>query len=138
MVTRIFSRLPQPATEQDCVGRTSLSPPEDEGIYLVRACGLRTSDPATVGIGLGGLIRPPPNTHLVGLPFTDDDFLDFRLHGPRMRVDDLCAFHEGPIPRVFSDVFAVTSRLYGGQPVVSPSVLSQPHSRSIQALCPQI
>ena len=36
-------RLPEPATEHDRNGSTSLNPVEDGGIYLIRACGLNTS-----------------------------------------------------------------------------------------------
>ena len=37
-----LSRLPEPATEHDRSGSTSLNPVEDVGIYLIRACGLNT------------------------------------------------------------------------------------------------
>ena len=36
-----MSRLPEPATEHDRSGLTSLSPVEDGGIYVMRACGLK-------------------------------------------------------------------------------------------------
>lgn len=126
-------RLPQPATEQDGIGRTSLSPPDYEGIYLVRACGLRTSDHATMGVALGELIPPAPDTHLVGLRFTDNEFLHFCPHGARMKVEDLCAFHEGSVPHIFSDVFIVTGRHHGNKPVALSSVLPQPSFQPVQA-----
>lgn len=66
MATRMFfSRLPQPATPQDYTGYTISSPTGDEGINLVRACGLRTaSDSVTLAIGLGVLV--PQTSHPSG------------------------------------------------------------------------
>ncbi|MEP1592764.1 hypothetical protein, partial [Sulfitobacter sp.] len=37
-----LSRLPEPATEYDRNGSSCLNPVEDGGIFLIRACGLRT------------------------------------------------------------------------------------------------
>lgn len=50
-----------------------------------------------------------------------------------MTVDVLCAFHEESVPRVFSDVFAVTSRNHGNKPVGPSSELpAVPNSRPVQ------
>ena len=73
-----LSRLPKPATEHDPIGSKSLTPVEDDGLYLIRACGLHTPSSPIPGIGLGGLM---PNA-LGGLPFIFADFCDFRAHGP--------------------------------------------------------
>lgn len=104
-VTRVFFLACRTRPPSKTVSDVPAFPlPDDERIYLLRAYGLRTSDRATIGAGLGGKLPPASDTHLIGLPFTDGVFLEFRLHGPRIRVDDLCAFHEGLVPRVFSDV----------------------------------
>ena len=49
-----LSRLPEPATEHDCGGSTSLNPVEDGVIYLIRACGLSTLSSQIPGVGLVG------------------------------------------------------------------------------------
>ena len=51
-----LSPLPEPATEHDRSGSTSLNPVEDGGIYLIRACGLSTPSSPILGVGLGGLV----------------------------------------------------------------------------------
>ena len=49
-----LSRLPEPATEHNRKGSTSLTPIEDGGIYLIRACGLHTpSSPFWVSAWVG-------------------------------------------------------------------------------------
>lgn len=62
-------RLPQPATEHDRSGYTSFTSRDEEGICLVRACGLRTSDLPIAGIGLGGLMLRAPDETVVGVLF---------------------------------------------------------------------
>ena len=52
-----LSRLPEPATEHDRSGSTSLNPVEDGGIYLIRACGLSTPSSPIPGVGLFGLVH---------------------------------------------------------------------------------
>ena len=85
------SRLPEPVTEHDRGGYSSLTPVEDGGIFLTRTCGLRTRSSPTPGVGLSGLVRRPESAVLGGLPFTSSDFRGFRAHKPRMRIDDLSA-----------------------------------------------
>ena len=51
-----LSRLPEPATENDRSGSTSLNPVEDGGIYFIGACGLNTPSSSILGVGLGGLV----------------------------------------------------------------------------------
>ena len=65
-----LSRLPEPATEHDRNGSTSLTPVEDGGIYLIRACGLFTPSSPIPGLGLGGLMPRAENNALGGLPLT--------------------------------------------------------------------
>ena len=86
-----LTRLPKPVTEHDRSGSSSLTPVEDGGIFLMRACGLRTRSSPPPGVALSGLVPLPESTVLGGLPFVSSDFRDFRAHGPRMRIDDLSA-----------------------------------------------
>ena len=60
-----LSRLPEPATEHDRSGSTSLNPVEDGGIYLIRACGLSTSFSPIPGVGLGELVPRTESAVLV-------------------------------------------------------------------------
>ena len=80
-------RLPEPAKEHNRNGSTSLTPVENGGIYLIRACGLHTPCSRIPGVGLGGLMPRTESNASGGPPFTSADFCDFRKHGPRMRVD---------------------------------------------------
>ena len=84
-----LSCLPEPAREHDRNGSTSLTPVEDGGIYLIKACGLYTLSSPIPGVDLGGLMPRTENNAFGELPLTLADFCDFRTHGPRMRLDDL-------------------------------------------------
>ena len=68
-----LSRLPEPATEHDGSGSTSLTLVDDGGIDLTMACGLRTPSSPIPGVGLGGLVPRTESTALGGLPFTSAD-----------------------------------------------------------------
>ena len=102
-----LSRLPEPATEHDRNGSTSLNPVEDGGIHLIRVCGLNTPSSPIPGVGFGGLVPRTESAVLGGLPFTSTDYCDFRTHAPRMRIDDLfassggfvCLLYTSPSPR---------------------------------------
>ena len=63
-----LSRLPEPATEHDRSGSTSLNPVEDGGIYLMRAYGLNTPSSLIPAVGLGGLVPRTESAVLGGLP----------------------------------------------------------------------
>ena len=82
----ILSRLPEPATEHDRSGSTSLNRLEDGGIYLRRSCGLNTPSSSIPGVVLGGLVPRTERAVLGGLPFTSVDFRVCRTHGPRVRT----------------------------------------------------
>ena len=86
-----LSCLPEPATEHDCTGSSNLTPVEDGGIFLIRACELRARPSPISGVGLSGLVPRPERAALGEIPFASSDFCDFRAHGPRMRIDDLSA-----------------------------------------------
>ena len=75
----LLSRLPEPATERDRNGSTSLTSVADGGIYLVKTCGLHTPTSFTPipGVGLGGLMTRTENNALGCLSFTLADFCDF-------------------------------------------------------------
>ena len=75
-----LSRLPEPATEHDRSGSTSLNPVEDGGIYLTRACGLNAPSAPIPRVGLGGLVRTE-SAVLGRLPFTSANFYDFAHTG---------------------------------------------------------
>ena len=79
------SRFPKPATEHECSGSTSLTPVEDGGIYLIRACGLRIPSSPIPGIGLGGLVPRTERTALGGLPSPPPIFAIF---APRATLDE--------------------------------------------------
>ena len=80
------SLLPEPATEHDRSGSTSLNRLEDGGIYLRRSCGLNTPSSSIPGVVLGGLVPRTERAVLGGLPFTSVDFRVCRTHGPRVRT----------------------------------------------------
>ena len=84
-----LSRLPLPPIEEDIFGASSLTDPDDLGVYLIRACGFTTPAYPVPGVGLGGLtpslchaldaglggLNPPPDSPVLGgLPLTIDDF----------------------------------------------------------------
>ena len=102
-----LSRLPEPTTEHDRSGSTSLNPVEDDGIYLIRTCGLSTPSSPIPGVGLGGLVPRTEGAVLGGLPFTSADFCNFRTHGPRKRIDDLSAPSGSFVARVSASVATV-------------------------------
>ena len=86
-----LSRLPLPATELDRGGPGSLTPSDEEHVFLIRSHGLLLGGPSAVRVGLDGLAPSDPSSGLGGLTLSPHDFQDFRKHGPRMRVDDLDA-----------------------------------------------
>ena len=65
-----LSLSPEPATEHDCSGSSSITPVEDGGIFLIQAWGFRTSSSPTPGVGSGGLVPRIESAVLGGLPFT--------------------------------------------------------------------
>ena len=104
-----LSRLPDPATEHDRNGSTSLTPVEDGGIYLIRAWGLYTPSSPIPSVGLGGLIPCTENNALGGRPFTPADVCDFSTHGPCMRLVDLPTPSRRFISRVSASIATVDS-----------------------------
>ena len=114
------SRMPEPATEHSRSGSSSLTPVEDGGIFLIRACGLRTRSSPTPGVGLSGQVPRTENVVLYGLSFILSDSRDFRTHRPRMRIDDLSA----PLGRFVAGVSAsiATVDRRPGLRVFSPTV----------------
>ena len=89
--SNFLSRLPEPATEHNRTGSSSLTPVEYGGIFFIRACGLCTRSSPIPGVGLSGMVPRAEIAVLSGLQFASSDFRDFRAHGPRMRIDDLSA-----------------------------------------------
>ena len=87
----MLSRLPLPATEEDRSGHARLTYPDEVASYTIRATASLPSGPTPAGIGLGGIMPPDHANALGGLPLTEDDFSDFRRHGPRMKLDNLAA-----------------------------------------------
>ena len=86
-----LSRMQEPATEHDRSGSSSLIPVKDGGIFLIRACGLRTRASLSPSVCLSGLVPHSESAVSCGLPFASSEVRDFRTHGPRMRIDDLSA-----------------------------------------------
>ena len=74
-----LSRLPEPATEHDRSGSSSLTPVIDGSIFLIRVFGLRAHSAPSAGVGLGGLVPRPENAVSGGLSFTSSDFRDFHV-----------------------------------------------------------
>ena len=92
-----LSRLPLPPIAEDISGASTLTDPDDLGVYLIRACGFTTPSCPVPGVGLGGLapspchtpdavlggLTPPPDTPVLGgLPRTNDDFRTHRAPMP--------------------------------------------------------
>ena len=103
-----LSRLPEPATEHDHSGSSSLTPVEDGGIFLIRTCGLCTRSSPSPGFGLSRLVPRPESAVLGALPFASSDFRVFRAHRSRMRIDDLSA----PCGRFVARLSAVVTTAY--------------------------
>ena len=107
-----LSRLPQPATDGDRTGPNSLDDPA--GVYFIRPCCPTPHMPPMLGNGLGGLISPPSCAIPTAqpLPFTDEDFGDFRRLGAHM---------ERPEPFTTSDVFIapISTRGHRAEPPAS-------------------
>ena len=99
----MLSRLPIPATEADKTGYSSITSPDDVGVYLIQSSG-RSTTRVPHGVGLGGLVPRTPSAALGGLAPIAEDFCDFRKHGVRMRVDDLDAPPGVFVPRAFPSV----------------------------------
>ena len=62
--TDFLFRLPEPVTDHDLRGCSSLTSRDDGDIFLIRACGLRTCTSPTSGVGLSGLVPRPENAVL--------------------------------------------------------------------------
>ena len=118
-----LDRFPHFATQYDHsvltnfnpVGSTSPNHVEDNGVYLLRADGLRALSAPIPGVGLGGPVRRTERTALGGLvrlaestvlgglvprtehaalgglPLTSTVFNDFRSHEPRIRINGISA-----------------------------------------------
>ena len=86
-----LSRLPEPDTEHDRTGYSSLISVEDGGIFLIGACGFCTRASPIPGVWFEWAVPHPESAVLVGSPFASSDFRDFRTRGPRMGIDDLFA-----------------------------------------------
>ena len=86
--TGILLSLPEPATEHDSTGISSLTSVDDGRIFLVRACGLRTGSSPISGVGLSGLVTHPKSVVLGGLPFVSSDIRDFCAHGQYIIIDN--------------------------------------------------
>ena len=84
-----LSRLPLPTTDLDRSGPCSLTPSDEDLVFFIRSYGLLFGGPSAVRVSLGGLVPSDPSSGLGGLTLSPHDLQDFRIHGPRMRVDDL-------------------------------------------------
>ena len=72
-----LSRLLEPAAAHDHSGSSSLTPAEDGGMFLVRACELRTRSSPTPGVGLSGLVSRPERASLRRISFAASGILEF-------------------------------------------------------------
>ena len=104
-----LSHLPEPATEHDRNGSTSLTPVEDGGIFLIRAGGLHTPFYPIPGVSSGGLMLRTESNALGGLPSTSADLCDFGAHGPHMRLGDLPTLSRRFVARISAPVAIVDS-----------------------------
>ena len=62
--TDFRSRLPEPATDHDHNGSSSVTPVYDGGMFIIRACRLQNRSSPTPGVVLGGLVPRPENAVL--------------------------------------------------------------------------
>ena len=97
---------------------------DDDGRFLIRACGIRTRSSATTGVGLGGLVSRPEIAVLGGLPFASSDFRDFHTHGRRTWIDDLSAPSGRFVARVTAAVTTDDCRPGRGEFFLPPTLLS--------------
>ena len=113
----VDSSLALPAHDRS--GSSSLTPVEDGGIFLIRACGLLTRSAPTLGVGLDGLVPRTERAVLGGRPCTSSDVRDFRsTHGPRMTIDYLSSPSGRFVARVSASAATVDRR--PGLRVISP------------------
>ena len=83
-----LSRPPLPPIEDDISGASSLTDPDDLGVYLICACGFTTPSCPVPGVGLGGLTPSPchaPDAVLGGLTPSPDSLV---LGGLPLTIDD--------------------------------------------------
>ena len=140
----LLSRLPEPATEHDRSGLTSVNPVEDGGIYLRRVCGLNNPSSPIPGVGLGGLVPRTASAILGGLPFTSADIDDLSapsgdsslVFSAPVATVDRCPGRWRALPAAdndFASVFAVPTEIVAGSaeaPTAATVVAQPPPSRS--------
>ena len=107
--THFLSRLSEPATEHNRSGSSSSPPwmmavPSSSGPAGFALVLYRSPVLAWVGGA------PHRQRCLGGLPLASSDYRDFRVHGPRMRIDNLSAPSGGFVARVSVAVTTVDRR----------------------------
>ena len=105
-----LSRLPEPTTEHNRSGSSSLTRVNVGRIFLIRACELHPRFSPTPGVGFGGLVARPENAGLGGLPTASSDLRDFRAHRSRMNGYDPSALCEKIVACVSATVTIVDPR----------------------------
>ena len=92
-----LSRLPLPPIAEDISGASTLTDPDDLGVYLIRACGFTTPACPVPGVGLGGLTPSPcpaSDAVLGGLTLPPSSPV---LGGRHLTIDDFRT-HRTPMP----------------------------------------
>ena len=117
-----LSRLPLSPITDDVSGASTLTDPDDLGVYLIRACGLTTPFCPFPGVGLGGLVPPPdipvlgglapsPDAPVLGgLPLTSDDFRTHRAPIPSPSATRRPRRPCATLPRASYTTYAINPR----------------------------
>ena len=123
-----LSRLPLPPIADDVSGASTLTDPDDLGVYLIRACGLTTPSCPFPGVGLGGLVpspdipflgglAPSPDTPVLGgLPLTSDDFRTHRAPIPSPSATLRPRRPRATLPQASYTTYAINARDGAPQP----------------------
>ena len=119
-----LSRLPLPPITEDISRASTLTDPDDLGVYLIRACGFTTPACPVPGVGLGGLtpspchapdavlggLTPPPESPVLGgLPLTLDDFRTHRAPMPPMHMTARPRRSSATLPKAPFATYAISA-----------------------------
>ena len=114
--------MPLPLIDEDVYGASTLTDPDDLGVYIIRACGLTTPSCPVLGVGLGGLapspnipvlgwLAPPPDISVSGgLPLTQDDFWTHRAPLPSQSMTARSRRSCAPSPQAPPTTYAISAR----------------------------
>ena len=117
-----LSRLLLPPIADNTSGASTLTGPDDLGVYLIRACGLTTPSCPVPGVGLSGLapspdipvlggLAPSPDIPVLGgLPLTSHDFRTHRAPLPSPSATTCPRRPRATFPQAPCTTYAINAR----------------------------